>query len=233
MTALLKLYVAPGEAFATLLQRPRWLPPLLGLMLVQLTLVGTWLSKVDTREFMKTQIQEAGRWEQIPEAQREAALDRQAGVLRVFGWLGAILGPPLVVVVVAAVYLFIFRFFYESEVDYRRSLTIVASTFLAIGTLTAGLTLLTLALKDDWNISPQTALQGNVSALLDKDTAPKPVWSLAESLDVFSFWQLGLLASGFAAASGLRFSRALSGVLVPWALVVLAKAAFAAVFALP
>ena len=233
MTALLKLYLAPGEAFATLLQRPRWLPPLLGLMLVQLTLVGTWLAKVDAREFMKTQLQEAGRWDQIPEAQREEMLDRQAGVLRVSGWLGAIIGPALLVAVVAAVYLFIFRFFYESDVDYRHSLTIVASTFLAIGTLTAGLTLLTLALKDDWNISPQTALQGNLSALLDKDTAPKPVWSLAASLDVFSFWQLGLLASGFAAASKCRFPLALWGVLAPWAVVVLAKAALAAAVALP
>ena len=71
------------------------------------------------------------------------------------------------------------------------------------------------------------ALGGIASPLLG---APAGVFmSLATSLDLFSIWLILLLAVGFSAAQPrkLTFGKALAGVLIPWGIYVVGKAALA------
>jgi hypothetical protein len=67
---------------------------------------------------------------------------------------------------------------------------------------------------------------------MDPNTSSKFVYSLAGSIDLFVFWTIFLLATGLKAAAGkkLSFTGALIAVLLPWAVVVLAKSALAGVF---
>ena len=75
-----------------------------------------------------------------------------------------------------------------------------------------------LAMKGDWTLLPQEALQANLSLLLEKQTASKPLWTLLTHFDLFQLWMVFLLAAGFGAASKRNWSWALAGVVVPWAL---------------
>lgn len=230
LRTLTGLYFSPGREFVVLMRRPRFWLPMLGLMVLNVVFTAVWLRQVDPAEFMKTQLEETGRWEQMTPDQREGIFERQAKFLPVIGWAGALLGPPILILIVGSVYLFIFRFFFASDVNFRRSLSVVGHVFLAVSLVTVPLTLLTLALQGDWNVDPRTALQANASLLLDKETTPRPLWSLAESLDLFSFWGLWLLSLGYGIASSRRTSGAAPGVLGPWAIYVVAKAGFAALF---
>jgi hypothetical protein len=99
-----------------------------------------------------------------------------------------------------------------------------------VGLVTTPLTLLVLFLRDDWTLNPQVAIQANLSLLLDREEAPKFLWSLAESLDLFSFWALWLLATGYAAVSSRPWTWALPVVVGPWALYVAGKVTLAALF---
>ena len=129
-------------------------------------------------------------------------LEQQSGFFSVFAWVGAVLFVPLLVLVIGAIYLFIFRFFYASPVTFKPALSLVAHVFLAVSLVTTPLTLLVLMLRDDWTVNPQNAIQANLSLVLgDREDVPKFLWSFAESLDLFSFWVLFLLAVGFGAAS--------------------------------
>jgi hypothetical protein len=92
------------------------------------------------------------------------------------------------------------------------------------------LTLVVMGLKGDWNLNPQDVLQANLGLVLDKAETAKPLWALATSLDLFSFWMIFLLATGFAAASRKTTGSALWGVAIPWALMVAIKVGWAAVF---
>jgi hypothetical protein len=130
--------------------------------------------------------------------------------------------------VVGALLFFVFRFFYASEVTFKQSLSIVAWTFVATALVSQPLTLLVMFLKGDWNINPQDALQANLGLLLDPQTAAKPLLSLLSSLDLFSFWIMFLLATGFGIASRKATGSALWGVVIPWAIFVLCKAGWAA-----
>lgn len=219
---LIDIYFAPGDAFTSLLRKPNFVVPLLLNVALGAAFSGIWLQKVDKLEFMKAQVEQSARWERVPLEQRATILERQASFVPVFTWVFALVIGPLVVVIAAAVLLFVFRFFYASEVDFKQSLTIVASAIVAVGLIATPLILGVMALKGDWNINPGEALQANVSMFLDKQTTAKPLWALAMSLDLFMFWRLSLLTAGFAAASKRGWSSALPGVLVPWALMVTA-----------
>jgi hypothetical protein len=87
-----------------------------------------------------------------------------------------------------------------------------------------------MGLKGDWNLNPQEALQANATLFLDRAAVARPLYALVGSLDLVSFWQIGLLAVGFAVASRREVKKAMWGVAVPWALLVLGKVVLAALF---
>jgi hypothetical protein len=223
---LIDLYFSPAEAFANMLRKPSFLVPLVLQIALGAAFSAIWLQKVDKVEFMKAQVEQSTRWERVPVEQRATILQRQASAIPAFTWGFALVGGPLMTVILAAIFLFVFRFFYASEVTFKQAITIVASMMVAVGLVATPLLLGVLALKGDWNIDPAEALSANLSILFDKQTAAKPLWALASSLDLFMFWRLFLLAAGFGAAAKRNWTWALTGILIPWVLMVAIKVGF-------
>ena len=230
MSALANLYFAPREGFEALLPRPRVWIPLLGWMVLVLAFTGVWLSQVDAREYMRAQLEESGQADKMPPEQQASIVEAQAKAFPVMAWVGPLVFLPIMLFVIAGVYLFVFRFLFGGDVTYGQSAAILAWTFLVVGLVTTPLTLLVLGLKEDWTIDPRVALQANPTLFLDRAAVPKPLYSLADSLDLFSFWMLGLMAAGFGVANKRTTQWALWGVAGVWAVYVLAKVALAAVF---
>jgi hypothetical protein len=126
--------------------------------------------------------------------------------------------------------MFVFRFFYASEATFKQAMAIVSWVFFAVALVTMPLLLLVLYLKGEWSIDPNTALQANLSLLLDKSEAAKPLWALFTSIDVFNLWTVFLLAVGFGVASRKTTGSALWGVVIPWVVIILVKVGWAALF---
>jgi hypothetical protein len=230
VSALANLYFSPREGFEALLPRPRFWIPLLGWVALVLAFTGVWLSQVDASAYMRAQLEESGQADKMPPEQVESIVEAQARAFPVMAWVGPLVFLPIMFFAVAGVYLFVFRFLFGGDVTYGQSAAILAWTFLVVGLVTTPLTLLVLGLKDDWTLDPRFALQANPTLLLDRGAVPKPLYSLFESLDLFSFWMLGLLAAGYGVANKKGTSWALWGVVGVWAVYVLAKVALAAVF---
>jgi hypothetical protein len=224
------LYFSPDESFPGLLRRGNFWAPFLLWVALSCVFTGIWLQKVDANEFVKAQIEASGRMEQIPAERRAEVISQQARFMGTIGWVSAVVAPLVVALLVGAVLHFVFRFFYASETTFRQALTIVTSSFAAIALVTTPLLLAVFFLKGDWNINPQEAIQANLTLLFDKESLAAPLWSLAGSFDLFSFWGIFLLASGYGAAAKRTAGWAAAGVLIPWAIWVLGKAALAAIF---
>lgn len=227
---LIDVYFAPGSAFARIVASPRFLVPLVVYAALVLGFTGIWLHKVDPSEFMKTQIEESGRADKMTAEQRQAVIEQQAKFMPIFGW---VLGPTFIAImllVVSASLLFVFRFFYGGDVGFKQALAIVIWTFLAVGLVSTPVMLTVLALKGDWNIDPNQVVQANLGLLLDKSTAAKPLWALFTSIDVFVLWHVLLLAVGFGVAIKKPTSSTLWGVVVPWLVVVAIKVGASALF---
>jgi hypothetical protein len=226
--SLIDLYFSPGAAFTRIVRRPGFWVPAALLLALSLGFFAVWLQKMDVHAFMTTQIEEGPWADRIPPERKAEIIEQQTERFPKWGWVNVAVATPLMLLVVGALLFFVFRFFYASEVTFKQSLSIVAWTFVATALVSQPLTLLVMFLKGDWNINPQDALQANLGLLLDPQTAAKPLLSLLSSLDLFSFWIMFLLATGFGIASRKATGSALWGVVIPWAIFVLCKAGWAA-----
>jgi hypothetical protein len=199
-------------------------------MALGVAFTAVWLQKVDAREFMRAEIANSGQADKIPPGQMEQVLDTRSGFIKPISWGGALLGPPIMMFVVAGVFFFVFRFFYAAELSFGQSLAIVAWSFFLLTLVTTPLVLAVMALRAEWNINPHEALQANLAMFLDRQTTAKPLYALASSLDLFTAWVLWLLATGYGVATRRMTGAAAAGVLGVWALYVLGKVALAAIF---
>jgi hypothetical protein len=227
---LIDVYFSPREAFQRIVSRPSFLLPLAAYLVLVLGFTAIWMSRMDPVEFMKVQLEESGQADKMPAEQRQQVIEQQSKMMPVFGWVGSIVGTAVVLLLVAGVLLFVFRFFYAAEVTFKQALTIVSWVLFAVGLVTTPLLILVLQLKGDWNINPQYALQAHLGVLLDKQTAAKPLYALLSSIDVFSLWMVFLLAVGFGVASRKTTGSAIWGVAIPWLVIVLIKVGWAAIF---
>lgn len=226
---LLNLLVEPRAAFAAILKRPgRFWIPMVGSIVLNLAFTAIWMQKVDPHQFVKTQIEESGRADRIPPERMEAVIDQQARFMKIISPLSATLAPPLIITVLGGLFFFVYRFFYGGELGFKHSLAIVAWSSFVVAIVTIPIMLAVYAGKGDWNLNPQSVVQANLSLLLDKETTSRPLYSLAESIDLFTAWMLFLLATGYGLAVRKKASAALWGVLIPWAVYVLVKLGFVA-----
>lgn len=227
---LIDLWFSPREAFARILRGPRLLVPIVVYALVVLGFTGVWMSKMDPHEFMKTQIEESPRADQMSAEQKAQIVEQQARFMPVFGWVVGPLVITVVLLVISGALLFVYRFFYGGDVVFKQSFAIVLWTFLAVSVVSVPVTLAVLALKGDWNVDPNQAVMANLGLLLDKQTAAKPLWALFTSIDLFVLWMVFLMAVGFGVACRKPTSSAIWGVGVAWALVVAVKVGWSALF---
>lgn len=226
---LVGLFTEPRTAFASILRDPsRWWLPVLGCIVLNLIFTAVWTSKVDAHQFMRTQIEESGRADKIPADQLDNIVDKQAAFMKPFSWVVAVLIPIIGAVVLGAILMFVYRFFFEGEVRFAQSLSVVAWSSLALALVLVPIMLIVMAAKGDWNVDPNTVVGANLTLLLDKGQTAKWLYSLAGSLDLFSFWNMFLLACGFGVLIRKPTASALWGVLVPWAVWVLGKVALTA-----
>lgn len=226
---LIGVFIEPRTAFTSITrQASRWWLPLLGCIVLNGLFVGTWLQKVDAHQFIKTQIEESGRADKIPADRFEQVVNQQAAFMKPFAMVISVLGPLIGVVVLGTVFLFVYRFFYSGSFTFTQSLSVVAWQAFALYLVSLPLILIVMAAKGDWNIDPATALGANLTLLFDKGQTAKWLYSLAGSIDLFSFWSLFLLASGYGVLVRKPTSGAIWGVVIPWALWVLGKVGIAA-----
>lgn len=220
-SALLDVYLAPREGFAQLLRlRSFWLP--LGLLIaLNVAFTAWWVPKADVRGMVRAQLEEQGMWDRFDAEQRGRILDQQEAGFRYIAWPGAVLGSPIVVLVLSGFFLFVYRFFYGSDVVFRDCLVVTSCTFFAVGLLHSPAVVATMLLKDDWTLNPQQALQASPAVLFEPGALPPWLGTLFAGLDLFLLWTLFLLAAGFGVASKRSTTSAAWGVLVPYALILM------------
>lgn len=227
---LFDLYFAPKDAFTSILKKPRFLVPMVLVIALAVTFSAVWVKHMDAREFGKLQMQESGQWEKLSAEQRDQALGMQEKIMPIMIPAMSLVAPVVMILVTAAVLLLIFRVVMASTVGFRESVTITSFSFLAVSLISTPLMLLTMFLKEEWNVDPNQLMATNLAALLDKAETAKPLYALAGSMDLFSFFTIFLLSVGFGVASKRSTGTAAWGVLVPWALIVAIKVGWAAIF---
>ena len=215
------VFYEPGKVFADVAERPRWLVPIVISILLGLTLTYAISSHIGWEQTIRQTLANNPRTADLPSEQRELAISRGAKFASVAGWVGAIIGPPFVALIVAGILTGIFNGLLGTELKFMQMFSITAYAFLVRGVYTLLLALIVyLKPPEEFNIQVSPF---SPAAYMNAKENPKWLMSLAGSLDLFTLWTIVLLAIGFSvAAKKLSFSKALTTIAIPWLIVVVA-----------
>jgi Yip1-like protein len=216
---------SPAKTFESIARRPTWLPPLVLWTIFSIAVTAVILPRVDYEKIIRASFERRGQT--IPEDRLQSIVESQKRIApKIYGAI-AVVTPAIISLLIALVFWGAFKAF-GWDATFQQSFGVTTHAFLP-GIL-ASVLLLPLIVRQE-TVDPQNLgdlLRSNLGFLVDSSS--KVLHSLAQSIDLFSFWSLALLIVGFSAAA--RVSRkAAAGVIVTlWLLFVLGKAGLSALF---
>jgi hypothetical protein len=221
---------SPKATFQSIARRPTWLAPIILLSLVSLGLVGLFGHRVGWRGFFEKQDSSSSRFEQISPEQQRQTLDNQVKYGPPFVYGVAAISTAIGAVIVAAVLLGVFNGLGGARFGFKTSLGIVAHAWVP-GVILGALGVLVLFVKDPSTIDLQSLVASNAGAFVSSNS-PKWLVAMLTSFDVFSFWYMILMATGYSAAAPkkLSFAKAFFTIFGLWLLYVLVRAGLTAAF---
>jgi hypothetical protein len=221
---LVGVFVSPLRTFGAIARTPTWLLPVALATGLALPLSELILSRTDWRAVMTERMAHSERT--LTESQMDTAVQQMRRLSWMWG-VFALLAPVAVTAAIAGI-LWASCQAFGWQVRFSQSMGVTSHAFLP-GTL--GSIALLAVLWNRETINPQTvgdALHVNLGFLADSHD--RVLHGLLSSLDLFSFWTLGLLVLGISAAARTSRARAAALVLALWGLFVLGKAGMSAVF---
>jgi hypothetical protein len=220
------VFFSPTQAFADIVRRPRWWIPMIVIGIVSAVTIVVFSQHVGWDQIVRKSLDQANQ-NMTPE-QRQQALAVASRFLPLLGYLAPVL-VAFNILLIAAVMIFLTNVVMGADSRFPAMMGVVGYSGIPPALVAAALTILVMFMKspDDFDINNPLAF--NVGAFLPDGTS-KWIVSLGGSLDLFSFWRIGLLAAGISATSPkIKFGKALFAVAFPWALYVAVKTAFAAI----
>lgn len=227
---IIGVFFSPKTTFQDIVRKPSWVLPVV-LMTVLGAVVGFSLNKrVDWRDVASKRIEESPRASQLSPEQKEQQLAMSAKISPPIAYAIGILGPILGCLIVGVVMLGAFNLLAGANANFKVSFAIVSYAYV-VSLISSLLFLLILYLKPPGTVDLENPVAANLGAFLPEGTA-KPLMVLGTAIDLFSFWIIALIGTGFAAFNPrkLKTGSAIGIVLAPWAVYEAVRMGFAYIF---
>ena len=223
------VFFDPKKTFEDIAKRPTWIVPVVLIMIFALAVSMTMGQRIGWERIVRHGMEASSRAQQMTPEQREQGVAMGVKIASIMGYVGIIF-VPVIYVIMAGVLLGVASGIFSAGVRFKQVFAVVCYASLT-GVIQSILTIVVICLKNPDEFNSQNPLAFNPAAFMDPDKN-KFLYSLATSLDLFSFWTILLMAVGLKAAAGkkLSFGGALFAVVLPWAVYVLGKSALAGLF---
>jgi Yip1 domain len=211
---------SPKETFQSIARKPTWLLPVLLLCIVELCVVAVYGHRAGWRGLIEKQMSNRSQFQALSAEQKEKQIELGTKVAPYFAYVEVIVGPLIVVLLLAGIFWLIFNIIFGAKFGFKTSLGVVGYGLVPaiIGTL---LGVLVLFLKDPSTIDLQHLVASNAGAYLP-DSSPKWLAAGLRLVDVFLFWEMILMSMGYAAAAPKKvsFAKAFTSIFALWLFVV-------------
>jgi ABC-type multidrug transport system fused ATPase/permease subunit len=202
---LLGVFISPTETFADVARKPDFVLPLVLLVLLEVAGVELFLHKIGMEPILKWALEHSTRTANMAPDQIQGLVEKMvpyyAWMARVFG----ILWIPLVVLVGAVVGLVTVNSIFGGRITFKVAFSI--STYAYTVNIIHSLIALTMTMFGDTEhfiSNPQNPTPTSAGFFLNPVDTSKPVLALAGSLEIFTLWNMALLAVGLSVASGRK-----------------------------
>ncbi len=197
----LGVYTSPGETFRDVGRKPDFIFPLIVSIISGLVFTETMLFKIGMERIVRNALEQSGRVGQLSAEQMDQAVQQATTIGMVMAHLGPLLGPPIILAIIAALGLAIVNGIYGGQLNFKESFSVACYANL-VGVLGAVMGVAMILFGDPERFNPNNPMPTNIGFFLNPLETSKPLLALASSLDLFSFWLIALLGVGYSAASG-------------------------------
>jgi hypothetical protein len=224
------VFFEPTKAFTDIAARPRWIPPLVLILLVTMILMSLYTQRGGWRVMIEQQMAGNARLAQLSPEQRQQQIEMGVKYASLSAYFTPIL-VPLSLLIIAGILTGITAGILSAPVRFSQVFAVVCYANL-VGVFRGVLVVAVLLIKNITEFDLKNPLMFNPGYFMDPKTSSKFLYSLAGSLDLFAIWIMLLIAVGLKAAAGkkLSFGGAFFAVAMPWAVWVLGAAALAGMF---
>ena len=224
------IFWEPGAVFQDLAARPRWWVPMLLVIASAVVYTYAFSQIVGWRTFLEGEFARNERLQQLSAEMQRQIIQQQLGIVEVMAYVGAVAGSVIVLAAVAALLLMVFKIAGGADLTFRQSLAVTCYSWLPFA-LYYALALVVMAFGRPEDFDLKNPLPFNPGWFLDPASSSPWAVTLASSLDLFSLWVIALLALGYStAARKVKFGKAFAVVLSVWAVYVLVKTGWTALF---
>lgn len=222
LSRLVGVFVSPGETFADVARRPDFWAPLILAIVIAIALSETMIAKIGAEQIVRSSIAQSSRASSMTPEQIEQAVTQGAKYVHV----GTFIAPAAValsLLIIAGVGLLIANSIFGAQLDYKLAFSVTCYTNL-IGLLAALLGLAVILFADPETFNVQNFIPTNIGFFLNPRDTSKVLYSLASSIDLFTFWVIAVLGVGFSEAAGRKIKAAsmslsLLGAWIIWVLI--------------
>jgi hypothetical protein len=217
-------FFSPTPTFQSIAVKPSFLLPLLIWMALAFATGAVMQPKVDYDRLVRSSLEKRGQ--NLPEERIQSIVEQQKKFSKIAYTAFPIVVPWLITLIVTLVFLGVFKAF-GWDFTFKQGFGATAHAFLPGMLAAIGLIFI---LRGQETVDPRNLadlFRSNLGFLSDPQSSPV-VHSLLQSIDLFSFWTIGLLAIGYSTAARTSRKSALMAVIGVWALYVLGKAGLAA-----
>jgi hypothetical protein len=220
---------SPGETFAEIARRPDVIAPVLFILIIGYICTALMVPKLDVNAMTSAQAEQMRKQNpQVSEAQVAQMARITAASVKVFSWLGPLIGVAIYAII-AGLLLLAFRLFGgEGTYNQAFSVTLYAWMPLVLFSIISAIVVTAQGTFDPTTAA--TLVKSNPAFLVDMKEQPV-LFSLLSNFDVFTIWTLALFSVGFAAVAKTTKAKAAAIVVSLWAALVLVKLGGAALAA--
>jgi hypothetical protein len=228
LSLIVDIFIEPKAAFEQIAVAPRWWVPMLLIIVATLIFMAVFSNHVGWESTIRRGIESNERMQEMPAADRERVIEMQMKFVPITGMVFPPVAVAVGMAVIAGVLLFVFRMLLDAQVKFVPTLAVVAwSSIPTLLSTAAALAVMLLKNPSEFDINNPVGF--NVGFYLPEGTS-KWLVSLASSIDLFSIWVILLIATGMSVLARKPWGTALGGVLMPWAVYVILKVGWAALF---
>jgi hypothetical protein len=181
-------------------RKPDWIAPLMAAVLGTVAVTETMLWRIGMERIVRMSIEQSGRASSMSPEQMDQAVRQGATVGGIFAHVGAIVGAPIFLLILAGLGFLIVNVILGARVKFKSvfSLICYANLVSLLGSLMAVAVIL---FGDPDHFSPQNPVPANLAFYLNPLDVSKPLYALASSADIFTVWSLILAAIGLSEGS--------------------------------
>ncbi|MGH9378816.1 MAG: YIP1 family protein, partial [Terriglobia bacterium] len=192
------VFTEPVKTFTDIARKPGFWAPLIVMILISFGGAEALIHRVGMEQIVRRSIELSGRASTMSPEQMQQAVTQGAKFAGIITPIAALIAVPIVLVIFAALGLLLLKVIFGASTNFKTAFSVAAHANLAM--LLAGiLTLIMIFFGDPANMNPRNLAPTNIGFFLSSQSVGSALYSLATSVDLFSFWVLGLLGIGFSA----------------------------------